>query len=205
MNIKFEGSLTEEEFKNAAKLLNRPVLKKPGVNVDTWIILMIIGIGLIGVGIRLLFVEQNIGTGSLFATVGVVIFSYGMKVHTAIDQAWEESQKNGTRHEGTITDDYLESRSSTGNSQTFWTAFSGYGEYHGIILLIQGNTGHPFSARLFHRESDWQEFRKFIASKLTVTHKIETRLVNSSNLLVWGMIILSVILMIFYLVFMEAK
>ncbi|MEO7838488.1 MAG: hypothetical protein ABIU06_03985 [Anaerolineales bacterium] len=205
MNIKFEGSLTKEEFKNAAKLLNRPVSKKTGLNIEAWIILMIIGFGLIAVGIRLLFVEQNIGTGSLFATVGVVIFSYGMKVRTAIDRAWEESQKNGARYEGTITDEHLEARSSLGNSQTFWTAFSGYGEYRGIIILIQGNTGHPFSSQHFQSQGDWQEFKNFIANKLQLTHKIDVNFWTPANLYVLAIIIFSAIMVILVLLRKEAK
>ena len=199
MNIKFEGSVTKQEFKNAAKLLNHPISKKTGLSIDSWVMLMIIGIVLIAISIRLLFVEQNFGTGSLFAAVGAVVFSYGMKVRTAVDRLWEESQKNNVKLEGTITDDYLEVQSQEGTSRILWTAFSGYGEYDGVVLLIRNNTGHPFSARLYLSEEDWQEFRKFITNKFTVTHKVAATFLATTNLYVLGMIIFSAIMFILVL------
>ena len=205
MNIRFEGSLTKEEFKDTAKLANCPVLKKSGFTMDLWIILLLAGVGLIAFALRMLFIEANMSSGVLVAVLGAIVFSFGMKSRKAIDRAWDEFQKTDLRREGIVTDDYLEIRSSAGNSQAFWPGFSGYGEYRNILILFQGGVAYPFSSRFFQNETDWQEIRKFISDKLPLTHKVQPGPINSSNWFVWFMIILSVISLIFYAILQETK
>jgi len=199
MNIRFEGSLTQAEFKDAVKLANRPLLKNMGFHLDLWIILFIAGVVIFAIGLRMLFAEGNLSSGVMVLVLGAIVFSFGMKTRNAIDRAWDEFQKTDTKREGMITDDYLETRSSVGNSQTLWTGISGYGEYQNVIVLFQNGVAYPFSSRFFRNETDWQEFRKFISNKLPVTHKIQTGFVNSSNWLVWILLMLSMALTIFAL------
>jgi len=194
MNISFDGSVTKEEFKSAATLLNSPLSKKTGMNINSWIILTIIGAVLFFFGVRTMFVEQNIGIGGISAVLGTVIFSYGLKVRTAIDKLWDNYHKNNPKLEGISTDEYLEVRNSQGKAQILWTAFNGYGEYNNVILLIQGNTGHFFSKELFQNEEDWNEFRKFISSRFTITHKIEKNLLSLRTILLAGWIIVSILI-----------
>ena len=203
MNIKFEGSLTKDEFKSTVKLANRPILKNPGFRFDLWIILLIAGVVIFAIGLRMLFVEGNLSSGVM--VLGAIVFSFGMKTRNAINRAWDEFQKTDTKREGVITDNYLETRSSVGNSQTLWTGISGYGEYQNMIVLFQSGVAYPFSVRFFENEADWKEFRKFISSKLPVTHKVQPGFINSSNWFVWLLLILSVALMIFYAILKETK
>ena len=205
MNIRFEGSLTKDEFKNSIKLANRPILKYTGFHFDLWIILLLAGIVIIAYGLRMLFIEEKMSSGVMVAVTGAIVFSFGMKTRKAIERAWDEFQKTDTKREGVITDDYLETRSSVGNSQTLWTGISGYGEYQNMIVLFQSGVAYPFSPRFFQNETDWQEFRKFISNKLPITHKVQPGFINSSNWFVWLLLILSVALMIFYAILKETK
>jgi hypothetical protein len=120
-------------------------------------------------------------------------------VRTALDRAWEESAKNNPKLEGIVTDEYLEIRGPDGMSQVFWTAFSGYGEASQILVLIRDTTGYPFSARFFQSEADWQEFRKFIASKLNTTHKLDRNFFRTPTILLAGWIIVSIIMVVLVL------
>ena len=60
MNIRFQGSLTKDEFKNSIKLANRPVLKTSGIHFELWVILLIAGIAMILIGLRMLFLAINL-------------------------------------------------------------------------------------------------------------------------------------------------
>lgn len=199
MNIQFEGSLLKEEFKEAAKLMNRRVLNKGGGHLDLWIALVALGGVLSLAGLRILFFDKNIGMGALVLSLGAVLFVLGMKLRTAVDRAWEESQKTDTCREGNVTDEYIEIQSAVGNSQILWTGLNGYGEYHEIILLFQGNLAFPFSSRFFKNNEEWQEFRNLVARKLPVTHKVSAGLVNSSNWFIWSIMILFMISILWYI------
>ncbi len=199
MNIPFAGSLTKEEFKDIVKLGQRPVSKKSTTFIEVWVIFLLLGLGIIAVGLRMLFTTENINGGIMVMAVGAVFLILGMKFQKAIDQAWEEYKKTDLGSEGNITDEYLETRNSMSHSQVLWNGFSGYGEYRNVLVLFQGQVGCPFSARFFQTETDWQEFKKFVSSKLPISHKVQSSLNLSPNWFTWLLIILSVIGLIIYL------
>ena len=204
MNIKFEGSLTKEEFKDSVKLANRPI-KENNVNIDFWVVLVLAGTLLAFAGLRLLFASQNTGLGVFLLAGGVVLFMFGMKLRAAVDRAWEELQKTDAKREGLITEEYLEIRNSVSNSQNLWTGFNGYGEYRNLLLLFQGNVAYPFSIRFFQNETDWQEFRKFVVSKLPMTHQIQSNMMNSSNRLLLLLFLFSAGLIFVYLTLKDTR
>ncbi len=193
MNIPFAGSLTKEEFKDVIKLGQRPVSKKSAMFIDVWLIFLVLGLGLMGIGFRMMFTTENTGGGIAIAVVGMICFVLGLKLRTAIDQAWEQYRKTDIHREGSLTDESLELRTSTGHSQLLWTGFTGYGEYHNVLVLFQGQVGYPFPARFFQTESDWQEFRKFAWGKFPISHQVTSGLNLSSNWFIWLLLIISIV------------
>lgn len=193
MNIPFAGSLTKEEFKDAVKLGQRPLSKKSVAFIDVWVILLLLGAGVIVMGLRMLFITENLPGGFVVVMLGIIVLIFSLKFQKAVDQTWAQYKKTDLRREGSITDEYLEIWNSTGNSQVFWTGFSGYGEYNGVLVLFQGPIGYPFSARFFRTETDWQEFRKFVTGRFPVSHRVQDGLNLSSNWYIWLLIILAIV------------
>lgn len=172
MNIKFEGSLTKDEYKSAIKLADRPLLTGIGIRLDLWMVFFVVGLVTFVMGLWILLGDSNLISGIIAAILGAVVFLLGLKYRNALDQAWNEFQKTDTKREGVITNDYLETRSSTYHCQILWEGISGYGEHQNVIVLFQGELAHPFSPRFFQNDSEWQEFKKFVTGKFTLTHKL---------------------------------
>lgn len=173
MNIKFEGSLTKEEFESTVKLANRPILKSNTVHIEFWVSLVTIGLILAAIGLRLLFVNANMATGVIVLVASALFFVFGMRTRGSIGRAWNEYQITDMSRAGVITDDYIEIRNSISSSQTLWNGFSGYGEFRDGIALFQNSVVHSFPSRFFQSEADWQEFNALIAKKLPMTHKFQ--------------------------------
>lgn len=181
MNIKFEGTLTKDEFKSTVKLANRPILKTNGVHIDFWVSLLSIGMILTAIALRMLFVNANMGPGVMVLVTGALFFVFAMKARGAVDRTWDEYQKMDMGRAGVVTEDYIEMRNSTSNSQTLWSGFSGYGEFQDGIALFQNSVVHSFPSRFFQSESDWQEFKQLTTNKLPMTHKLQSGQLKASN------------------------
>ncbi|MCB0101051.1 MAG: hypothetical protein H6635_03550 [Anaerolineales bacterium] len=173
MDIQFDGTFSKEDYKSSVKLLNSSITKKPGLNIDIWIVLVVIGIGMMLWGFRTMFVELDLNSGTFIIAFGLVILVYGVKTRTAIDKAWEEINKNTTKFEGTITEEFLDIRSSNSETKILWAAFSGYGAYKQVIVLIHNNQGQIFSRSMFKNEEDWIQFQKLVSQKLNVIFKVQ--------------------------------
>jgi hypothetical protein len=196
VNIKFEGTLTKDDFNATVKLANRPILKTNGVHIDFWVTLTSFGLILIVIGLQILFTNGNTGFGALVLVVGAVFFVLGLKTRNAINRAWEQFQTTDMKREGVITDDYLELRSAISSSQTQWSGFSGYGEIEDGIVLFQNVVAYSFPARFFQNQADWQSFREFVSHRLPMTHKVESGRMRVSSRIVWLILLLSVATMI---------
>ena len=171
MNIKFSGSLTKEELQAASKLLSHP---SSGLHVDGWIILVFIGIAAMIWGFKNLFMELNINSGILIATVGLVLIMYGFKIRTDIKKAWNETIKSNLKFEGIATEESLEIRNTDSEAKISWTAFSAYVADKQVVVLIKNNIGQIFARSLFNSDDDWNGFIEIVSQKITPFHKSKT-------------------------------
>ena len=198
MDIRFGGVLTKEEFLAAIKLSNRPI--SPRTRIDLWILLVLAGLALVGIGVWLAFSEQALyPIAFLIFIVGLVLFVIGFKLRATFDQLWDKNDAYRVRRDVTANDDFIEIHNSSGQVQLRWQDFSGYGEYQEVMVLFQGPTiSHPFPKRFFLNEMDWPQFKALVVKKLPLTHQVTA--LERPNLLVWIILILAVIMLLWKLI-----
>jgi hypothetical protein len=109
---------------------------------------------------------------------------------------WEKNDAFRIRREGLVTDKYIEIHTLTSQTKLLWSDFNGYGEYQDVVVLYQGDLiAHPFSARFFQNDGEWQQFKSIVTVKLQLTHRVNE--FSRDNLFVYLLILIAIIT-IFY-------
>jgi hypothetical protein len=200
MEIKLDGTLTKDEFLQAAKLGNHPVTKNLHFRIELWLLLLLAGLVIIGLGIGGMIVNLDYYPIELVSTIfGAVLVVIGVKIRNAVAQVWDKNETLRAHCEGLVTDDFIEMRTPTSESRLQWSELSGYGEFHEVIVLFRGTTlAIPFSKRFFQGESEWLQFKTLVAGKLARTHRINP--VSWANFLIWIIIAVSAIIFGFKLI-----
>lgn len=208
MEIRFEGALTKDEFLSISKLgQSYRGQSKNLTPVNMSVVLMVVGASLAAIGAWLwtVFKQQTSVSGLsislLLIILGVLAIGFGVKLRGVWSKVWEQNEALRSHREGTITDQGLEVHTPFGQTKLQWQELSGYGEYDGILVLYQGTTtGYPIPRRFFESEDGWQSALSIVTERLEKTHQVQESSPRIANILVWGLILATLVLILIRIV-----
>jgi len=200
MQVKLDGTLTKDEFLQAAKLGNHPISKNAHFNIELWILFLLAGLVIIGLAIGGMTVNMAYYPIELVSAIfGAILVLLGLKIRNPWARVWDKNETLHAHCDGLVSDDSIEMRTPTSESRLQWSELSGYGEFHGVIVLFRGTTlAIPFSKRFFQSEEEWLQFKTLVAGKLALTHRIDP--ISRVNILIWIIIAASAILLVFKII-----
>ncbi len=192
MDLHFKGTLTKLEYVDIISLISSPAKNaQPGARTK-WIPSIVLLIIAVIVGVGTLWYGVSKGDSLILLTaVGpilmVALISSSLRGRKQISPAaradifWRNEANRKLVIQGTVKDEGVAMKTSAGESLMRWEGFVGYGEYKDIVVLLQQNkTFLSIPKRFFEKKEDWTVFRKAVADRLSVTHRVD-RLGNSQS------------------------
>ncbi len=185
MNVHFTGTLTKQDYVDIITLATSPLKNARRGERAKWIPSILLLIIAVVVGAGTLWYGFSRGDSLILLTaVGpllmvVLILSSlrrGRRLPPAAqaDAMWRNEANRNYRLEGTVTDEGIAMKTEAGESLIRWEGFLGYGEYKGIIVLVQqAKTFLSIPKRFFEKEEDWARFRIIVGEKLTEMYRVD--------------------------------
>lgn len=175
MDIRFEGTLTKDEYVRLVKLRGRGLVVKGRDTTKTltafWPWVVAAGIISAGIGIWLLVAgaEQTaVMGGTLVLMWGLFQCAIGLVTRGSPRKMWEHDEGAQVHREGSISEQSVEERSSLGQSRLMWTNYMGYAEFEDLIVLVTlAGLWEPFPRRFFGSDVDWDALRTLLAERFS--------------------------------------
>ena len=155
--LQFEGSLTERDFTNAARLSAKVTLKQ-----------VFLLCGVIGVLAGLGAYPSHGGKGLLFGLPALLLPVLVVWMTQVIARRqWKSSPLSQSLLRGWASDEAVHFQHGLAEATINWRAFAGYQATADLVMLFQNSQSYNlFSRNLFANDDDWQRFRGLVESKI---------------------------------------
>ena len=95
MQINLDGTLTKDEFLQAAKLGNHPISKNAHFRIEPWLLLLLAGLVIIGLAIGGMIVNLDYYPIELVSAIfGAILVIFGLKLRNPWARVWDKNENS---------------------------------------------------------------------------------------------------------------